>query len=53
MNAGISRMLKVIATTFLLVHFMSCFYYMIAKLQDFDDETWVIQMQILDRPLSS
>jgi len=47
MNAGISRMLKVIATIFLSIHLMTCFWFLVAKLNDFNEGTWVSQMGLI------
>ena len=41
MNSGLSRMLKVLVTVFLMIHLMSCFWFLSAKMDDFGPETWV------------
>jgi hypothetical protein len=40
-NSGIESMLKILFSTFILVHLMSCFWFLVAKLENFDDATWV------------
>ena len=48
MNAGVSRMLKTMAVVFLLVHLMSCFWFLASKMDDFSEETWVYQKNLLE-----
>ena len=33
-----------------MLHLSSCFYYLIARLNDFNDETWVGRQNIKDKP---
>ena len=33
---------------FLLVHLMSCFWFLAAKLNDFEDDTWVTSMGLIN-----
>jgi len=44
MDNNIVRMFKGIATSILLTHIFACFWYLIAKFEDFDPDTWVIRM---------
>jgi len=53
MNAGIGRMLQVTMSMFLLVHLMACFWYLSAKLNNFDDDTWVAQEGMQDAAKST
>lgn len=46
MNAGIMRMLKFSVTTILIVHIVGCFWYYIAKIEEFSPDTWVIRHNI-------
>lgn len=41
MNAGINRMLQTTAIVFLMVHLVSCIWFLIAKMNDFHEDTWV------------
>jgi hypothetical protein len=40
-NAGISRMLQVTASVILMVHLMTCFWFLAAKMDNFSENTWV------------
>lgn len=48
MNAGILRLLKFSVSVILIVHIVGCFWYYIAKIDDFSPDTWVTRHQILD-----
>src|SRR5688500_17261709 len=41
MNAGISRMIVVTISMFFMVHLMSCFWFLSAKFNDFEYDSWV------------
>lgn len=45
-NTGMIRMAKIAAGVFFMVHLMSCFWYLSAKFDDFDDTCWVVQRGI-------
>lgn len=32
----------------LMIHLVACFWYLIAKIDDFDEETWVVRMHMQD-----
>ena len=40
-NTGILRLISLFFTVVLIVHLMGCFWFYLAKLQDFADDTWV------------
>jgi len=42
LNAGVVRMIKVAGTVCFLVHLMACFWYLLAKVEGFTPDTWVI-----------
>jgi len=48
MNAGIQRMLSVAATVFLMVHLMSCLWFLAAKMEDFGPGTWVARLGLIE-----
>ena len=48
MNAGIMRMISVTITVFFIVHLMSCFWFLSAKLDEFKPDTWVVRGNYLD-----
>jgi len=48
MNAGIVRMISVTITVFFLVHLVGCFWFLSAKLDDFNPDTWVVRFGYLD-----
>jgi hypothetical protein len=48
MNAGVAKLMKVTGATILLVHLMSCFWFLIAKFDDFNPDTWVYRLGIID-----
>ena len=49
MHNGLLRMLKITAATFFIVHLMSCFWFLSAKFNDFDEDCWVVYRGIQDR----
>ncbi|CDW89227.1 cation channel family protein [Stylonychia lemnae] len=49
MNAGIVRMISVTITVFFLVHLVGCFWFLSAKLDDFNPDTWVVRFGYLDK----
>jgi len=50
MNSGIMRMLTVVVSVFFLVHLMSCAWFLSAKFDDFNPDTWVVRGGYLDKP---
>mmetsp|Transcript_5655 Transcript_5655/g.5165 ORF Transcript_5655/g.5165 Transcript_5655/m.5165 type:complete len:280 (+) Transcript_5655:859-1698(+) len=48
MNAGVTRMIQVTVTVGLMVHLMSCFWFLSAKFPDFPPETWASIRGIVD-----
>ncbi|CDW85707.1 UNKNOWN [Stylonychia lemnae] len=48
-NPGYLKLIKVSATVLLLVHLVSCFYFMVAKFQDFDPNCWVVYHNLIDK----
>jgi hypothetical protein len=48
MNEGVMKLIKVAAATLLLVHLMTCFWFLFAKFQDFNPDTWVFRKDIVD-----
>jgi len=48
MNSGIMRMLTVIISVFFLVHLMSCAWFLSAKFDDFNPDTWVVRGGYID-----
>lgn len=48
MNAGITRMITGIIVTIVVTHLMACFWYLSAKILDFNPDTWVYRKGLLD-----
>jgi hypothetical protein len=48
MNAGVVRMISVTVTVFFLVHLVGCFWFLSAKLDDFNPDTWVVRLGYID-----
>lgn len=46
LNAGIGRMLLVIVFAIFAVHLISCFWFLAAKFDDFDPDTWVARLEL-------
>ena len=44
MNAAVSRMIFTLSFALLSVHLIACFWYLAAKFQDLDPDTWVSRM---------
>eukprot|EP00347_Sterkiella_histriomuscorum_P022619 403337800 len=53
MNAAILRMIQGMAGSVLLTHIFACFWFLSAKFDDFDPETWVYRMKMRDQDPSS
>jgi hyperpolarization activated cyclic nucleotide-gated potassium channel 1 len=49
MNAGVMRMLSVTITVAFIVHLMSCLWFLVAKMDDFNPDTWVTRLNYLDK----
>ncbi len=49
LHNGMLRMLKITAAVFFIVHLMSCFWYLSAKFNDFNEDCWVVFRGIQDR----
>ena len=47
-NTGIVKLINLFLTVLLIVHIMGCFWYYIAKLYDFSEETWVYRANLVD-----
>lgn len=41
-------MIQVLLTVMLMIHLVACFWYLIAKFDDFDEDTWVVRMNMQD-----
>jgi hypothetical protein len=48
MNVGVVKMLMVAVSVLFLVHLMGCFWFLIARLDNFNPETWVIRKGYID-----
>ena len=49
MNAGVMRMISVTISVFFLVHLVGCLWFLSAKLDDFNPDTWVVRLNYLDQ----
>lgn len=50
MNAGIMRMISMTVSVFFFVHLMACFWFLVAKFDDFNLDTWVVRKGYIDAP---
>lgn len=48
MKANESRMAVILITALLLVHMFACVFYILCRLHDFDESTWVNNKGVLD-----
>lgn len=48
MNQGVKRMISVAITMFFLVHLMGCLFFLIARLDDFSPQSWVVRFDKLE-----
>jgi hypothetical protein len=48
LNSGIARMLGVTVTVLFMVHLMSCFWFLVARFNDFSPDTWVAKLGVMD-----
>jgi hyperpolarization activated cyclic nucleotide-gated potassium channel 2 len=47
-NAGMMRLLTIVGTVIVAVHISACFWYLTAKLSDFDEDTWIMRYGYID-----
>lgn len=50
MNQGVKRMISVTISMLFLVHLMGCLFYLIAKLDDFSPNCWVVRLHKMEDP---
>lgn len=48
MNTAVVRMIQGMSTAVVITHLFACFWFLTAKFQDFEPETWVYRIQLLD-----
>lgn len=53
LNAGIVRMISVTISVFFLVHLVGCIWFLTAKLDNFNPNTWVVRLGYLDQTHST
>lgn len=53
MNAAISRMIFTLVFAFFSVHLISCFWFLAAKFDDLNPDTWVARLGLQDQPPSN
>jgi hypothetical protein len=42
------RLLSIVGTVIACVHVAACFWYMTAKLSDYDPDSWVVRLGFID-----
>ena len=47
-NAGMMRLVTIVGTVIVAVHISACFWYLTAKLSDFDEKTWIMRYGYID-----
>ena len=47
-NAGMMRLVTIVGTVIVAVHISACFWYLTAKLSDFDENTWIMRYGYID-----
>lgn len=48
MNASIKRMFKTMGFAILAIHLSACFYFLIAKIDDFNNNSWVNNLDLTE-----
>jgi hypothetical protein len=48
MNGGILRMVQGVIATVVITHLFACFWFLSAKIEDYDIDTWVYRMKLVD-----
>lgn len=48
MNQGVKRMIQVLFWMLFLVHLMGCVFFLVAKFNDFDPDSWVFQNRLIE-----
>jgi len=49
MNVGIVKMITVTISVFFLIHLVGCMWFLVAKLDDFGPDTWVVRKNYIDK----
>lgn len=49
MNTAVVRMIQGMAMSVLLTHLFACFWFMTAKFNEFEPDTWVARADYVDR----
>ena len=49
MNVGIVKMVSVTISVFFLIHLIGCMWFLVAKLDDFGPDTWVVRKNYIDK----
>jgi hypothetical protein len=52
MNVAAGRMILILILGFFFVHLVSCLWYFIAKIDEFNEDTWVFRMKKQDKGMS-
>jgi len=48
MTSGASQMLGVSVSVIFLTHIVACFWFLIAKFDDFNPDTWAVRNSVVD-----
>jgi len=48
LNVGIVKMITVLVSVFFLVHLVGCFWFLQAKLDDFNPDTWLVRLDYIN-----
>ena len=46
---GLAKLIYILILVIFMNHIMSCFWYFVARLEDFNPKSWVVRMNILDK----
>lgn len=53
LSLGFFKMLNVVISVIFITHFVSCIWFMAAKLQNFEPDTWVYRKALLDESMAT
>lgn len=52
LTSGVTQMLGVVVTVVFLTHVSACFWFLQAKLENFEPETWPVRKGLVDEGMS-
>ena len=51
-SSGMQQLVQIFLSVFFLTHITSCFWFLVAKFDDFNPNTWAVRFQVVDADVS-